>query len=277
LLYTVGFGYSDFVSHTFVEKFKNLKGALYTSDYLFPSFNHESNISWVTFFDELMLHKLSLHLTRTEEITYSGKFTNCNYDSETETVDFKNYRGTTIEIYNNFILKTPNRAYCETNVLTGSGYNCLTWAANILGVELNCGLMNSPAVCEKLNKHDFDQIVKGIKGELNLFLQIEKIQIKLKNNITNIASKTYNTVMDVYNRVSSKFTSINKRKSPKRKSPKRKSPKRKSPKRKSPKRKSPKRKSSKSKFSKRKSSKRKSSKRKSSKRKSRVVLSYNRK
>ena len=92
-----------------IHSFEELRGAMYTADYLAPTENHEAKISWVDYLNTDMLDRIQDFLNSTVYIIYSGKKERRNYELSTNTI---------IGL---------DRKYCEAAGIkkNNDSYNCL--------------------------------------------------------------------------------------------------------------------------------------------------------
>jgi hypothetical protein len=166
-LYTCGYGYSSEISHNFknltsdvltkagktdfARTFEKTTGAIFTADTMAPSETHEAKISWVGFLDKVMVDRIQDFLNNTLLIIFSGK-----------------KEGRYNKVSNNTKLIVSNAYYAAAGILPSrEAYNCLTWAQNILGIKIDCGLIGSPRDCKGITEDQFNLLKQNMnKPEL---------------------------------------------------------------------------------------------------------------
>lgn len=166
-LYTCGYGYSSEISHNFknltsdlltkagktdfARAFEKSTGAIFTADTMAPSETHEAKISWVGFLDKVMVDRIQDFLNNTLLIIFSGK-----------------KEGRYNKVSNNTKLIVSNAYYAAAGILPSrEAYNCLTWAQNILGIKIDCGLIGSPKHCKGITEDQFNLLKQNMnKPEL---------------------------------------------------------------------------------------------------------------
>jgi hypothetical protein len=154
-LYTCGYGYSSEISHNYknltsdlltkagktdiAHTFEKMTGAIFTADAMSPSENHQAKISWIGFLDKGMVDRIQDFFNNTLLILFSGK-----------------KEGRYNKVSNKAKLVVSNSYYAAAGILPSrEAYNCLTWAQNILGVNINCGLLGSPSDCKGITEEQF--------------------------------------------------------------------------------------------------------------------------
>lgn len=191
-LYTIGFGYfgSGKISSEMIPKIREnlslvpekklnklpsllhavdrLEGNLYSTDHLMPSETHSAQISWVGYLTIEMADRLEQDLKTTHFILS---------DNLKE---------------NNYILSLTKQPYLEWSGITEGlttlfrespeimNKNCLTWAQHILGVRLNCGLEQNPALCKEVTEDEMMRLISSMRhGSVALSEVIQSIQNRL--------------------------------------------------------------------------------------------------
>ena len=177
-LYTCGYGYSREIEHNYINltsnllikagqsdiahTFERMTGSIFTADAMVPSETHAAKISWVGFLDMEMVRRMQEFLNNTSIIIFSGK-----------------KEGRYNKISNNTKLIVSDSYYAAAGILPSrESYNCLTWAQNILGVNIDCGILGNPKSCkgitqeqftvlrENMNNANFPQIISDIQKTL---------------------------------------------------------------------------------------------------------------
>jgi hypothetical protein len=177
-LYTCGYGYSREIGHNYTNltsnllikagqsdiahTFEKMTGSIFTADAMVPSETHQAKISWVGFLDMEMVRRIQDFLNNTSIIIFSGK-----------------KEGRYNKVSNNAKLIVSNAYYAAAGILPSrESYNCLTWAQNILGVNVDCGILGNPRGCkgitqeqftllrENMNNANFPQIISDIQKTL---------------------------------------------------------------------------------------------------------------
>lgn len=174
-LYTCGYGYSSEIGHNYknitsdlltkagksdiAHTFEKMTGAIFTADAMAPSETHEAKISWIGFLDKGMVDRIQEFLNNTLLIIFSGK-----------------KEGRYNKVSNNAKLIVSNSYYAAAGILPSrEAYNCLTWAQNILGIKIDCGLIGSPRDCKGITEEQFT-LFKASMNHSSLPRIIEQIQ-----------------------------------------------------------------------------------------------------
>ncbi len=166
-LYTCGYGYSSEINRNFknptsdlltmagksnfAHTFEKMTGAIFTADAMAPSETHEAKISWIGFLDKGMVDRIQEFLNNTQIIIFLGK-----------------KEGRYNKVSNNTKLIVSNAYYAAAGILPSrEAYNCLTWAQNILGIKIDCGLIGSPKHCKGITEEQFNLLKQNMnKPEL---------------------------------------------------------------------------------------------------------------
>ena len=137
----------------FAHKFETLQGALYTADYLLPSYTQAANIVWVGFMNSGIKERLRQYLDTVTVVQVKTTGT-CNRS-----------RCTGVTATNHLTLYVGGSYYQEAAAwmrrdLTGRvKWNCLEWVKHILGENLQCGLLGRPSKCNSVSQQQWDQLV----------------------------------------------------------------------------------------------------------------------
>ena len=183
-LYTVGFGYSGTDQQTkllntlrmnenygedIAHHIEVINGALYTADYLLPENTMACKISWIGYLDEPICERLEEYLQQTQTIVYSLKKT-----------------GRDKYFVRNECTLIVNQKYSESSgVINRGATNCIRWVQQILGVQLNCGLVSIPGQCMGIEDDEWEEIANGLEDRNvnTVYDTIKKIQHRLKPNV----------------------------------------------------------------------------------------------
>jgi len=140
----------------FAHKFETLQGALYTSDYLLPSYTQAANIVWVGFMDQGMKDRLKTYL-RTVSIVQVKTTGICN-EKRCQNVTATNH----LTLYVGGSYYQEAAAWNRQGFLDGRvKWNCLEWVKHILGQDLQCGLLSAPSSCNSVSQVQWENLTKN--------------------------------------------------------------------------------------------------------------------
>ena len=140
----------------FAHKFETLQGALYTADYLLPSYTQAANIVWVGFMDQCMKDRLKTYL-RTVSIVQVKTTGICN-EKRCQNVTATNH----LTLYVGGSYYQEAAAWNRQGFLDGRvKWNCLEWVKHILGQDLQCGLLSAPSSCNSVSQVQWENLTKN--------------------------------------------------------------------------------------------------------------------
>ena len=139
----------------FAHKFETLQGALYTADYLLPSYTQAANIVWVGFMDQGMKDRLKTYLG-TVSIVQVKTTGSCN-KKKCQNVTATNH----LTLYVGGSYYQEAAAWMSRGLDGEVKWNCLEWVKHILGQDLQCGLLSAPSSCNSVSQVQWENLTKN--------------------------------------------------------------------------------------------------------------------
>jgi hypothetical protein len=186
-LYTVGFGYYDEnekykiltkINQEFAHTVELLNGALYSADMVAPSSEHAAKIAWIDYLNMDMIERIKEDLTHAKNIIFDGEIKG---DKRKRYV-VSEY--TTISLDNDYHKAGYRKAARFIPIgknLNAKAQNCIIWARNILGVKLNCGIIDDPYLCKEITPDEFKEFVKAYSSSDD---ELDRVIEKIKKRLT---------------------------------------------------------------------------------------------
>ena len=137
----------------FAHKFETLQGALYTADYLLPSYTQAANIVWVGFMNPGIKQRLRQYLDTVTivQVKTTGTCTKKKCTGVTATNHLTLYVGGSYY--------QEAAAWMRQDLKGRVKWNCLEWVKHILGQNLQCGLLGRPSKCNSVNQEQWDRLI----------------------------------------------------------------------------------------------------------------------